>query len=729
MLFDPTEGRSVMEPPVPSGPESTVAMADAPPADSTPPGSAASRPVPESSYRGDIQGLRAVAVLLVALNHAGIPFLGGGYIGVDVFFVVSGFLITGLLLKDRELRGRISLLDFYTRRARRILPAAALTLVATDLAAWLLLNFVRGREAVIDSLWAALFAANVQFERIGADYFASAQPPSPVQHYWSLAVEEQFYVLWPALLILALAVPAVVGRLQRRSGDGGAQNRGATAAVLTVLVVAIVASLAWSIRQTAAAPADAYFSALTRAWELGVGAALAVGVPLIVWLPRTFKAVLSWVGVAGILLASTWFSATTPFPGWAALLPVLSTAMVLVGGTGLVSSRGAGLVLGTAPFRFVGDVSYSFYLWHWPFLIIAADYLVKPLSVGANLLLLGAAFVTSVVTYLVYENPLRRSRTIWRAAPVRGLYLWPASILAVVLVSALALHSFNATAASGGAGPAVKAPADSAAAVVQVEASVQAAASGSRLPSPLNPPVGQLVGSVASNLGIDPGCILDSGATNEHNPICPVGNKQSSKTMVVVGDSHAQMWLPGLAAAAQMRGWKLIPLVHNACGARYWGAGTDAECTTWFTWVSGEVGTLKPNLVVIGSRDIGTQQEWTAGLKFGIHSLESSGARVVLMGDAPGLGENPVDCLLAPGATMRSCTFPLDAQLSADAQTANQLAAANGAGYVDVLPWFCSSGRCPAVIGSTIAYLDQTHVSQAYSKLLAAPLAAAVKLG
>jgi peptidoglycan/LPS O-acetylase OafA/YrhL len=653
--------------------------------------------------------------------------LAGGYIGVDVFFVVSGFLITGLLLKDREVRGRISLLEFYTRRARRILPAAALTLVATDIAAWLLLNFVRGRETVIDSLWASLFAANVQFERIGADYFASAQPPSPIQHYWSLAVEEQFYLLWPALLIVALGVPAVLRRLSRR--DAGGENRAATAAVLTVLVVVIVASLLWSIRQTAVAPADAYFSAFTRAWELGVGAALAVGTPLIVWLPRSFKAVLSWAGLAGILIASAWFTAATPFPGWAALLPVLATAMVLVGGTG-TSSGGAGLVLGTPPLRFVGDVSYSFYLWPWPFLIIAADYFVKPLSIGANLVLLGAAFLTSVVTYHLYENPLRRSRRVWRGAPVRGLYLWPASILAVVLVSVLALHSFRVSAeAGGGAGPAVKAPADSAAAIAEVAASVQAAKGNGNLPSPLNPPIGLPVRSLTSTLGLTDDCILSSGAVNRHNQICVIGDPNGSRTMVVVGDSHALMWLPGLNAAAQQRGWKLIPIIHNACSARYWGAGTGKECPTWFTWAAGEVASLKPSLVVIGSRDIGTQQDWTAGLKFGIQSLGSSGARVVLMGDAPGLGENPTDCLLATGATMKTCSFPLDPRQSADAKTASQLATNNGATYVDVLPWLCSHDVCPTVIGSTIAYLDQTHLSLAYSTLLAAPLAVALKLG
>jgi peptidoglycan/LPS O-acetylase OafA/YrhL len=157
-----------------------------------------------STHRGDIQGLRAVAVLLVALGHAGVGFLSGGFVGVDVFFVLSGFLITGILLAEARENGSISLVAFYVRRARRILPAAALTLLATDLAAYFLLNFLRAREAVWDSLFAATFAANFRFAQQGTDYFAQAQPPSPLLHFWSLGVEEQFYLVWPALLSVVL---------------------------------------------------------------------------------------------------------------------------------------------------------------------------------------------------------------------------------------------------------------------------------------------------------------------------------------------------------------------------------------------------------------------------------------------------------------------------------------------------------------------------------------------
>ena len=236
-----------------------------------------------AGHRADIQGLRAVAVVLVVLGHAGVGFARGGFVGVDVFFVLSGFLITGLLLAEARARGRISLLEFYVRRARRILPAAALALVATDLAAFFLLNFVRARGAVVDSLNAAGFVANFHFAATGVDYFARQDPPSPILHFWSLSVEEQFYVVWPLLLTLVLFGVARRGALHERR-------------LLGVLVALAGASLGWSIYLTHAAPTTAYFSPFTRAWELGLGATLAVGASSLERTPGAVRLVLGWVG-------------------------------------------------------------------------------------------------------------------------------------------------------------------------------------------------------------------------------------------------------------------------------------------------------------------------------------------------------------------------------------------------------------------------------------------------
>src|SRR5436309_12093448 len=206
---------------------------------------------PSFSHRDDIQGLRALAVLLVAFGHAGVGFLAGGFVGVDVFFVVSGFLITGLLLAEARANGSVSLVDFYVRRARRILPAAALTLLATDVASFFLLNFLRARDAVHDSLYAAGFAAYFRFAARGMDYFAQATPPSPLLHYWSLAVEEQFYLVWPALFSLVLFGLALLRR--RRRVERRQQRR-----LLLVVVLLAASSLVWSIHLTATLPHAAY---------------------------------------------------------------------------------------------------------------------------------------------------------------------------------------------------------------------------------------------------------------------------------------------------------------------------------------------------------------------------------------------------------------------------------------------------------------------------------------
>lgn len=663
-------------------------------------------------------------MVLVALNHAGIGFLGGGYIGVDVFFVVSGFLITGLLLRDQAEFGRIRFLNFYARRARRILPMAALALIATDVAALVLLNYVRARIAVEDSIWAAFFAANIQFERIGADYFASAQPPSPIQHFWSLAVEEQFYLVWPALLALLLAAGLIISA--RR--DRGKASNWPVAVALTVI---IGASVAWSIAQTRNVPSDAYFSALTRAWELGAGAALAGSAGLVARIPGVVKAAISWLGLAGILASAVWFTAATPFPGVAALLPVGATVLTVAGGTG-ASRFGADVLLGLRPFRFVGDVSYSFYLWHWPFLVIAGGMTLAPLGLTSKLGLVVAAFVTSVLTYLLYENPIRRARFLFGRRGRGALALWPVSIAFVGLVGFLALNSLNAAQLardytgipSPVASPSPLLPGTSFdSATAAVAAAVAAANANAPIPLPLSPPVDKLASDVYP---LPFGC--EAGPTENRGKICPLGDVHSSRTVVVFGDSHAMMWLSPLVAIAQNRGWKLIPFTKSSCHDAAWITG-DTTCSEWYKWAVGQIKSIRPNVVVLGhcSSDCGVS-DWS-GLRAAIRSLKLATPRLVVMGDPPGFDIQPADCLLSPGATMRTCTFEIPAAKSVIIDQAFSTVQAEGAEYLDVLPWFCSQGECPMVIGKTIAWSDKGHISRTYGLKLVAGLDGLLKLG
>jgi hypothetical protein len=345
--------------------------------------------------------------------------------------------------------------------------------------------------------------------------------------------------------------------------------------------------------------------------------------------------------------------------------------------------------------------------------------------------LLGAAFVTSVVTYHLYENPLRRSRSIWGRSSARPLVLWPASLLAVVMVGIFALSSLRDVAVAADARSAAASSAATAASVAAVAESVALAQKNAPLPASLNPSLDKLyIPDYSYLLGLGAGCIITDPTKSTQNRICPVGDKRASRTLVVAGDSHAQMWLPAFNAIAQQEGWKLIPLISFGCDAIYWGAGNrGGNCATWFNWAAGEINGLHPGVVVLGSWDIGAENAWAAGLRFGVQALKPSGARIVLMEDAPGLAENPIDCLGAPGATLKTCTFGLPQVVIAHNALEEGIAASTGATYVEVLPWFCWSGLCPTVVGSTVAYADQTHMTAVYSLQLAGPLSAAVRLG
>jgi len=336
---------------------------------------------------------------------------------VDVFFVVSGFLITSLLLRETEVTARApSITTFYARRARRILPAAALVIVLTVVLAYATLGFIRGGQIATDALWTSAFLGNIHFALIGADYLGSQNLPSPLQHYWSLGVEEQFYIAWPWVFVL-LATRWHGLRLR--------------AALGIVLAGIFLTSLTWSFVQTDVNGTWAYYSPLTRAWELAAGALLAACAPALTGLWPRLAALASWVGLAGIVVSALVMDSGTPFPGVAALLPVSSTVLVIVGG-GVPHRANARSVLGLRPFQWLGALSFSFYLWHWPLLVIPAQMQGAAMPLPANLLLLAVALVLSVLTYRIVENPVRRSRFLARRPRTSiaiGLTLVAGSIL------------------------------------------------------------------------------------------------------------------------------------------------------------------------------------------------------------------------------------------------------------------------------------------------------------
>lgn len=348
-------------------------------------------------FRPDIEGMRAVAVGLVLLYHGFHAPFTGGFVGVDVFFVISGFLITNLLLHEKARNGGISVSRFYARRVRRILPAATLVVLATVFASYRWLGFIAGNEIAEDAKWAAVFTANIHFGRLGTDYLGSKLPPSPLQHMWSLGVEEQFYLVWPGLFLALVLV--VKGARQRKA--------------LAILLPAIIGcSLAWSVIETRSNATWAYFSPLTRAWELALGALVAVLATAVARVrPSWLIELLSLCGIGGIIVSALVLNSSTHYPGSAVILPVTSTAVLIAAGCANPRTL-VGRALAVRPMQWVGARSYSLYLWHWPFLIIAAEYTGHDLSAIQNTGLLLLALAATALTYQLVENPVRRAHVL-----------------------------------------------------------------------------------------------------------------------------------------------------------------------------------------------------------------------------------------------------------------------------------------------------------------------------
>ncbi|MCK0114351.1 acyltransferase, partial [Ornithinimicrobium sp. F0845] len=369
--------------------------------------------VVRAGFRGDVEGLRAVAVLLVMVYHAGVGWLPGGFVGVDVFFVVSGFVITNQLLRELESTGRLSLVGFYGRRAKRLLPAAGLVLVVTAVGSWLLASRVQWQQVGGDIAGAAAYVVNWVFSARSVDYLAEDVEPSPVLHFWSLAVEEQFYLIWPLVMLgLFVFFRARVRRAGVREGGSGVgvvvPERRLVAAGL--LAVVVVPSLVFSVVYTWWRPEQAFFVTPTRLWELGVGGLVAVGAGAwSVWRPRT-GALVAWVGVLAVLASGFVVTAGWAWPGAAALVPVLGTAAVIVGG--FTASRvGAARLLGWAPLVWVGGLSYSLYLWHWP-LLRFWEWGVGELTVVQGLAVVAFSFVPAWLSFRFVESPIRHARTL-----------------------------------------------------------------------------------------------------------------------------------------------------------------------------------------------------------------------------------------------------------------------------------------------------------------------------
>ena len=683
-------------------------------------------------FRADVEGLRAVAIVLVVLYHVHAGLAPGGYVGVDVFFVISGFLITGQLVRELRTDGRISFLAFYARRARRILPAAMLTVIVTAVASALLLNPLAAKRALHDLPSAIYFGANVHLAAQGADYFSVGLSPSPIQHFWSLAVEEQFYIVWPLLLVVSSLVWLRVPCRSRRKRV----QRPVIGAVTVVLAILAAISLMASIRQTATSPSWAYFSIVTRAWELAVGAVVALALPLLARIDRRLAIPLSWVGLGCIGLAAALFSDTTSYPGDSALLPVLGTAAAICGGGVLASRRfGAEALLGRPPFQRIGAWSYSWYLWHWPALVLAAAALGHSLSELQALAVAVVSLVFAVMSFVLLERPIRRIQIVVRR-PALGL--GAGGVLAAIAIAIVVLCGSTV-------GPLVsKAAAPSRLTVAHKLASLRAdLIAGARtieVPSNLRPPLSAVVSALPRIVG--DGCELGPGR-DQIKP-CTYGDRASHTTVVLFGDSHAGHWFDALNWISNRRHWRLVVMTKEGCTPAevILRDGPNSLCADWREKAKARIARLDPALVIVSwARWIepwanqkagvltGYGGPWQDGVAAIFQFLRRSAKQVIFISDTPYLPQSVPECVAGHLSDVRACTTKRSdsAVLPAIKAAELRIAKQEQINSIDPVSWFCTRRVCPVIVGNLLVYHDKSHMTTQWSRFIAPALDIAIR--
>ncbi len=688
-------------------------------------------PVPTSAtpareVRPEIQALRALAVLAVVTNHLWPAVITGGYVGVDIFFVISGYLITSHLLRELESRGTIGLRSFWARRARRLLPASLLVLAVSAIAAIVFIPQNLWQLVMRQIAASALYVQNWILASDAQDYFASANSPSPVTHYWSLSAEEQFYVVWP-LLILGLAWIAMRVSADRRR-------------VITVgLAVAVVLSLAYSIYATATTPQAAYFITPVRAWEFGAGGLLAL-------LPSTSRLVstrfspalragVSWGGWVAMLASIALLTEQSPFPGALALVPVLGCAAVIwAGGTGVRWSVDRAAAL--RPVQFIGDISYSLYLWHWPIIVLAPYVLDRAIGLKVRVAILVASIALAYLSKKFVEDPVRRAR--WLALPRRTLIGSVAGMVIVVVIAGTTWSGVQARySAVLGELKTISLKSDTPC----FGAAATAPGSGCASPHALTFTDSDLINS--SNLGND---TKQGSACQQDRDIaailsCSFGvPAASAKTHVaLVGDSHAAHWTSAIDSIAEKYNWNVTMMTKSSCPASLdptleagWYPAGASSCETWAKSVVDRIANDKSIDIVITSSisreyissatsnpyDVAQQ---VAGYRAAWAKWTAAGKTVVVIGDVPqmNLGDIPT-CVAATHATEDPCTSTRAVALSPDplaiaAQEANNPAVIP----VDLIPFFCDSRVCHSVIGGFVAYGDASHITSIFARTLA----------
>lgn len=667
-------------------------------------------------FRADIQGLRAVAVAIVVLYHLWPNRLPGGFVGVDVFFVISGFLITSHLLA-RPPRSARDLAAFWGRRVRRLLPASLLVLAVTLVATRLVAPDTQWAGTARDVIAAALYVENWRLASTSVDYLLAEAAASPVQHFWSLSVEEQFYFVWPVLILLVALVAARRGLRM-------------VPVCTAALVVVVLGSLAYSVHITAVEPAAAYFVTPARIWELGAGGLLALTGSLGgAWLRSgARRAALAWAGYGMIAVAALSYSSATPFPGSAALLPVAG-AVAVIAASADGERYGPGIVVERRPIQILGNVSYSVYLWHWPLIVLLPHVSGGRLGLVDKVAVLIGSLVLAGLTKRYVED---RYLVLRPAVSLRRTFVLAAAGMAAVLsLGFLQLAEVEAresdargelaAAASGGDpcfGAAAMAPG----------ADCAGTDDGDMVPAPALAPQDK-------SAAYEKACFVEAPFTDLRT--CVFGDPSADVSIALVGNSHAGHWLPAIEPIAKQRGWKITTFLASECTISATAVQWDAEdkqagCLDRARQVMDQTINGDFDLVIASERNgrpaVGrTRQDswadWLRGYQDRVTAWSAADVPVLVLHDTATPGatvESVPDCVAANLADLAACSGPRERWVPRDplVQAAKDIGDPDIT-TVDLNDFLCDERTCPAVIGGVLAYYDGSHMTATFARSLA----------
>jgi len=676
--------------------------------------------------RADIQGLRAIAVGVVVLFHAWPNRMPGGYVGVDAFFVISGFLISAHLLEAPPAHVR-DLARFWARRIRRLLPAALTVLVATLAVSRLVAPPLQWTSTAREAIAAAFYVENWSLADQALDYLAADSEPTPVQHFWSLSVEEQFYLVWPILMAVAVLIAR---RTRRRPGT-----------LIGVFYLAVLVGSLWlSIRMTNEAAAKAYFVTYTRAWEFAVGGLTAWVVQHSARWRGVTADLAAWVGLGAIVVACFAFTSSTPFPGYAAALPVLGTALVLLAHS--EGRLGPGFLWRLPTVQWQGDVSYSVYLWHWPALLLTPFILRSKLFWPDKLVIIATTLALAGFSKVFIEDRFRIARP---GAPVRYTYAFGAA--GMTLVMSLGLLQVGEVR--------WREARDRAALAEATNDPCFGAAALVRGPQACPPkPDARVWPSLA---------LADEDKSEAYADDCFVNSPYVERTtctygsgatkVALVGNSHAGHWLPPLQALADRMGWTITTYLGSVCNISDAKTSFNTKrlrdnCVEFSSWVNEQV-TGRYDLIITSQRQSATVPgySWATtaapareGYRTTLRRWVAGGSHVVVIQDvvAPPVttvGRIPV-CLARHHRD--SCEWPLAPQVPKHANSfrwmdpladAARSLRSSRVRVVVMDDLLCPGGTCQPVIGQVVTYFDASHLTATYARTLAPALGSRIAAG